>query len=363
VFQFRDKERIGALSKALEGMVTRPMKFMEVCGTHTVSFFRFGLWSLVPDRLSLLSGPGCPVCVTPQREIRKAFHLAQQDGVILATFGDMMRVPVDSSSLEKQRAVGAHVRVVTSALEALDMARENGDKKVVFFAVGFETTAPTVAQTILHAAGEGVSNFFILCAHKLIPPAMRALLDGGEVRVDGFMCPGHVSAIIGSAAYEEISARYSVPCVVSGFEPLDMLETLVMLVEMAARGEARVRNQYRRVVKPQGNRVALESMGEVFGVKDAEWRGLGMIPASGLGLKDGFAGFDAENEFDLKQVEGGEEENKGCRCGDVLRGALVPEECPLFGVACTPSTPLGPCMVSSEGTCGAHYKYRTARDE
>lgn len=357
MLQYRDQELVQAFSKALERLVTRPIKLMEVCGTHTVSFYRFGLRSLVPDALSLVSGPGCPVCVTPQVEIHKAFQLAQQEGVILTTFGDMVRVPVDSSSLENQRAMGADVRVVTSALEALKTAQDNPGRKVVFFAIGFETTAPTVAQAIVSAAEAGMSNFFILAAHKLIPPAMKALLEGGEVKIDGFMCPGHVSAIIGSQVYEEIATAYSVPCVVTGFEPLDMMEALVTLSKMVVNGQAGVNNQYRRVVKPQGNRVAKELMQRVFRVTDARWRGLGIIPDSGLCLSDEFSAFDAERQFDLPPLDTQEDDQRGCRCGDVLRGLLLPQECPLFGTDCTPSSPLGPCMVSSEGTCATHFRY------
>lgn len=363
MLQFRDAEVIRRLGEALARLVDRPLKFMEVCGTHTVSFYRFGLQSLVPQPLSLLSGPGCPVCVTPQSEIRKAFQLAQQEGVILTTFGDMMRVPVDSSSLEKQRATGADVRVVTSAIEALKVAEENPGKRVVFFAIGFETTAPTVAQAINCAQEAGPRNFFVLAAHKLIPPAMNALLEGGEVKIDGFMCPGHVSAIIGSQAYEDIASRFSVPCVVSGFEPLDMMEALLMLVHMAKEGRPQVENQYRRVVKPQGNQVALQSMAKVFRVVDAEWRGLGLIPDSGLRLAEDFLAFDAERQFELEPVALLEEEQRGCRCGDVLRGSLLPEECPLFASVCTPSSPFGPCMVSSEGTCATHYRYGLMNSE
>ncbi len=359
---FRARGATLALARRLAAAVRQPMRLMEVCGTHTVAFLRAGLASLVPQGLSLISGPGCPVCVTSAEDIAAACWLAGQPGVIVTTFGDMVRVPADRRSLEQSRAGGAKVRVVTSPLDSLDIARQNPQAKVVFLAIGFETTAPSVAATIKEAAAEGMENYFVFVAHKLIPPAMEALLSAGEVAIDAYICPGHVSAIIGAKAYEPLAERFRVPCVVTGFEPTDLMEGLCLAAEMVGQGRWGVRNQYRRVVRWEGNARARAVLHEVFQVCDVVWRGLGRIPSSGLALRDEFARFDARRIFDLSAAAGAGEA-PGCRCGEVLRGVIQPGECPLFGTVCTPATPQGACMVSSEGTCRAHYRYRRTGTE
>lgn len=359
---FRGREATAALARRLAEVVRRPVRLMEVCGTHTVAFLRAGLGSLVPEGLSLISGPGCPVCVTSAQDIAAACLLAEQPGVVVTTFGDMVRVPAGGHSLEATRAEGAEVRVVTSALESLEMARQRPQAKVVFLGIGFETTAPSVAATIKAAAREGVDNYFVFVAHKLIPPAMEALLSAGEVALDGYICPGHVSAIIGAQAYERLAERFRVPCVIAGFEPADLMSAMCAAAEMVARSEWGVRNEYRRVVRWEGNGKARAVMEEVFQVGQVVWRGLGVIPDSGLQLREQYARFDARRAFDLSVAERGGDA-PGCRCGEVLRGLIRPRECPLFGAACTPATPQGACMVSSEGTCCAHYRYGAAGGE
>lgn len=333
----------------------RELRFMEVCGTHTMAIFASGLRSLLPKGVRLISGPGCPVCVTPQGYIDRAIAIARQHGVVLATFGDMMRVPASGgTSLERERAGGLQVLVVYSPLDALRYAEAHRDQRLVFLAVGFETTAPAVAATVLRAKELGLSNFMILAGHKLIPPAMEAVLAGGEVRLDGFICPGHVSVIIGSQAYEPIARRHHIGCVVAGFEAADVLLAIAMLAEQLTSGRAEVEIEYRRCVSREGNRSAQELLARVFDVVDAEWRGLGEIPSSGLALKEEYRQFDA-GTLQVELPPSGE--NPGCRCGDVLAGRMQPPECPLYGRACTPASPVGPCMVSSEGSCAAHYKY------
>lgn len=353
---FRDRKATLALAERLAVAVTRPTRLMEVCGTHTVAFLRAGLASLVPERLSLIAGPGCPVCVTSASDIATATLLAEQPEVIVTTFGDMLRVPAGGRSLEASRAQGAKVRVVTSPMESLDLARANPGYKVVFLAIGFETTAPSVAATVKEAAVEDVRNYLVFVAHKLIPPAMEALLESGEVAIDGYLCPGHVSAIIGAQAYQPLAEKFRVPCVVTGFEPTDLLEGMCEAAEMVASGEHGVRNQYRRVVRWEGNERARALVDEVFQVADAEWRGLGVIPRSGLMLRNEFARFDARRAFDLSDAPQAADA-PGCRCGEVLRGLIAPPQCALFGSICTPESPQGACMVSSEGACRAYYRY------
>jgi len=328
---------------------------MEVCGTHTVAIFRHGIRHLLPPNVNLLSGPGCPVCVTPNIEIDKAIALAGEPRVVLATYGDMFKVPGSYKSLEQAKAAGRDVRVVYSALDALSLAINNPERSVIFFAIGFETTAPGVACTILEAERAGVENFFAFVAHKLIPPAMEALVEGGEVRIDGFICPGHVSTVIGSLPYEFIPQKYGIPCVISGFEPLDILQSIDMLLEQREEGKAKVEIQYRRAVRPEGNRLAQGYMYQVFKVGSAVWRGLGEIPESGLKLHHRYQRFDAEKFFEVTMEPS--REHKGCKCGEILRGLNTPPQCPLFAKACTPEHPVGPCMVSSEGSCAAWYHY------
>jgi hydrogenase expression/formation protein HypD len=328
---------------------------MEVCGTHTVAIFKNGIQQLLPEEVNLLSGPGCPVCVTSNADIDKAIALAQNDGIILATFGDMMKVPGSYSSLHQVRAVGADIRVVYSVLDALSMAEDNPARSVVFFGVGFETTAPTTASAIIEAERRGIENFFFLSVHKVIPPAMRALLNSDEVHIDGFICPGHVSTIIGSLPYEFISREYGVPCVIAGFEPLDILQAIDMLLEQIISREPQVSIQYRRAVRKEGNPIALKYLSTVFQVTESCWRGIGIIPDTGLQIAQQYERFDAEKVFNI--ITRPPKEAPGCRCGDVLRGAATPVECGLFARGCTPGHPVGPCMVSTEGTCSAWYLY------
>lgn len=335
----------------------RKIRLMEVCGTHTVAIFRSGIRNILPENISLISGPGCPVCVTPNEDIDKAIAISRQKDVILATYGDMIKVPGSGSSLENERAMGADIRVVYSSLDALEIARKNPQKKVVLMGIGFETTSPTIASAVITAEKENLSNFYVLVFHKVIPPAMKALLDSGEVMIHGFICPGHVSTIIGSHPYEFIARDYGVGCVIVGFEPLDILQGILMLVQMIETEDAKVDIEYRRFVKPEGNPAALRVMDEVFQVCDSKWRGLGIIPKSGLEFKDRYARFNAGLVFDIKIDSS--DEPKGCMCGEILRGVKIPPNCGLFGKVCAPESPVGPCMVSSEGTCAAYFKYDT----
>lgn len=340
---------------ALCARVGRRIQLMEVCGTHTVAIFRSGLRSMLPANLRLVSGPGCPVCVTAQRHIDAAIEIAARPNVILATYGDMIRVPGRRGSLEALRAAGAQIRVVTSARTCLDLARANPGALVVFLGVGFETTAPATAATILEAERAGLDNFCVLMCHKLVVPAMRTLLDAGDVPLDGFLAPGHVSVIIGSDAYLQIAAAYRRPIVVVGFEPPQVLRGLVALVRQIVDGRAAVENVYGVAVRGAGNPVARQLFEQVFVVADTPWRELGVIPASGFELAPRYARFDALQRCGVALGE--DEKHPACRCGEVICGRVEPPECSAFANACTPLTPIGPCMVSSEGTCAAWYKY------
>jgi len=357
VQEFHNAAAARGLVAAIERITSRPLNLMEVCGTHTVAIFRHGIRQLLPPPLSMLSGPGCPVCVTTNADIDKAIALAEQPAVTLATFGDMMKVPGSYQSLQQVKAGGSDVRVVYSPRDAVCMARDNPRRPVVFLAVGFETTAPTIAAALLEAEALGLKNFYLISVHKLIPPAMRALLAAGDVRIDGFICPGHVSVIIGSQPYQFIPQQYGVPCVITGFEPLDVLQGIEMLLRQIAEGRAEVEIQYRRGVRPEGNPLARELVSRVFETSDADWRGLGCIPGSGLKLRPEYKRFDAEESFAINPPP--TKEHKGCLCGDILRGVKTSPECPLFAEACTPERPVGPCMVSSEGTCAGWYQYRS----
>lgn len=339
----------------LSARVGRDVKFMEVCGTHTMAAFRSGLRELLPPGVTLISGPGCPVCVTDTNFIDAAVELSRRPNVIVATFGDLVRVPGSASTLERERAAGARVRIVYSPSDALALAREQPTQEVVFLGIGFETTAPTVAWSIWKAHQEGLNNYSVLCAHKTMPHAMEALLQDQEVGVDGFVCPGHVSVITGAQMYRFICERYHIPCVVSGFEPWDMLKTIAMLMAQVADGRAEVEVEYSRSVSDQGNLAAQRLLAEVFTECAASWRGLGTIPRSGLQIRPAYAVHDAAQRLGVTFGEG--QVHPGCRCGDVLRGVRTPPSCPLFAKACTPVHPLGPCMVSAEGTCAAYYKY------
>jgi hydrogenase expression/formation protein HypD len=360
VDEFRSQELsrkiLGRIREIIPG---RRVNIMEVCGTHTHAFFRFGLDKLLAPQIRLIAGPGCPVCVSAQSYIDTAIKLAQDKDIIIATFGDMLRLPGGKSTLEKERARQASVAVVYSALDALQLARKNPGKKIVFLAVGFETTAPTIALSILSAKKEKLKNLFFLSSLKLIPPAMGYLLKDKRLKIDAFLCPGHVSAIIGLEPYRFIAQKYRIPCCVAGFEPLDILEGIYLLLQQLRQTKPKVVNQYARAVTGAGNKKAQGFMREVFRTTAADWRGLGRIPDSGLKLKNAFAKFDAEKQFrfKLKNPRTQEPANK-CKCGDVLKGLINPTECPLFAKICNPDSPIGPCMVSSEGACNAHYRYR-----
>ncbi|MFW6414216.1 MAG: hydrogenase formation protein HypD [Verrucomicrobiota bacterium] len=344
--------------KSLASRLPRPAKIMEVCGTHTMAVFQAGLQALLPENLSLLAGPGCPVCVTPTRYLDKALAMARQPDTVITTFGDMLRVPGSAGSLETARADGCDIRVVYSPADALELARRSPGIRVIFLGVGFETTVPAVAWTIREADRTGVTNYLVLSGHKTMPNAMSSLLHDPELAVDGFLCPGHVSAIIGASPYAPLSEHYGSPCVIAGFQPQDIVVALRLLLSQLVAGEARVEIQYTRAVTWEGNKAAQAMINTVFEGSDAEWRGIGTIPESGLTIKDEFAGHDAERVFCNIQIPPAREVSS-CRCGDVLKGICAPPDCPLFEKHCTPSNPVGPCMVSSEGTCAAYYKFTT----
>jgi hydrogenase expression/formation protein HypD len=331
---------------------------MEVCGTHTVNLFRSGVKSLLTASVRLISGPGCPVCVTSAGYVDAACELAARDGVTICTYGDMVRVPGRRGSLEQARGRGAQVTVVYSARDAVRIAREQPERTVVFLAVGFETTAPATAAAVVEADRTAVANLLIMPAHKLVVPAIEALLAAGDVPIDGFLCPGHVSVIIGAGAYHPIAQGHRKPCVVAGFEPVNMLRGILGLLSQLAEGRAEVENVYGVAVSEQGNQIARKMIDEVFQVAPAVWRAMGTIDASGLALRHRFRRFDALEHFGVAM--GGDYEPAGCRCGQVIQGKVEPPACALFGRSCTPLTPVGPCMVSSEGACAAWYKYSPA---
>ncbi|MCL4457067.1 MAG: hydrogenase formation protein HypD [Nitrospirae bacterium] len=343
------------LIKNLYNKINRPVNLMEVCGTHTVAIFKHGIRSLLPEGLRLLSGPGCPVCVTSIKDIDKAIALSMLDNAILCTFGDMMRVPGAKKSLSEARAEGADIRVVYSPLDCLKIAEENENKKVIFFSAGFETTTPSVAGTIFEAERRQINNFFIYSVNKLVPPALDVLLQSDDVRIDGFIMPGHVSTIIGSKPYDFIASKHSTPCVITGFGADDILSGITMLLKQIAEGRAAVEIQYKSVVTENGNQKAVEFINKYFEPCDSYWRGIGSLPQSGLKLRDEYKQRDAEVVFKIDVPDSSEP--KGCQCGLVLRGVKIPSECPLFGKACTPEKPIGACMVSMEGSCAAYYKY------
>ena len=336
----------------------RHVRLMEFCGGHTVTIMKHGIRQLLPETIDMLSGPGCPVCVTANADLDKAIALAKEPDVIITTFGDMLRVPGSRSSLQKTRADGADIRIVYSTIDALQFARANPEKSVIFIGIGFETTAPTIAASILKADEEGIKNYYVLSLHKVCPPVIKALLDSGEVKLDGLICPGHVSAIIGSRPWEFAASDYGIACVVTGFEPLDVLLSVDMLVNQLEQGEPRVEIAYRRGVTTEGNLRAQELMNIVFEPSPASWRGIGSVPHSGLRLRKKYERFDAEQAFDIDP--GPTLEHKGCICGDILRGVKTPQDCKLFRNSCTPEHPVGPCMVSSEGSCASYYHYGTA---
>ena len=359
VDEFRDPKLVEKISARIISINPgTKINIMEVCGTHTQNFCRFGLDGLLPKNIRLISGQGCPVCVSSQGYIDSAIEMAKDKGALIVTFGDMLRIPGTRSSLEKEKTRFGNVRVVYSPLDSLSIARANPDKKVIFLAVGFETTAPTIALSILAAKKEKLRNLFFFSALKLIPPAMKYLLADKRLKIDGFLCPGHVSVIIGTRAYEFIPRKYKTACCVAGFEPVDILEGIEMILEQIISNKPYVANQYTRIVAREGNPQARKIINRVFQRTDADWRGFGVIRESGLKLSNEFSGFDAsrifspaKNKIKIKAV-------KKCRCGDVLKGLISPADCTLFAKACQPDRPIGPCMVSSEGACNAYYKFR-----
>ncbi len=353
--EYRDQMVAWKLVEKIKEISHRKVRLMEVCGTHTMSIFRSGIRTLLPGTISLISGPGCPVCVTTQGDIDAFIALARQKDVIVTTFGDLLRVPGTDSSLQKERANGRDIRVVYSTIDALETARKNPGKKIVFLGVGFETTAPTIAASILTAAEARIENYFVYSAHKLVPPALAALMETEDIEIDGFILPGHVSVIIGTSAYSTFSEKYQVPCVVSGFEPADILQAIFGLVGQLESGCAALVNGYQRAVTSEGNVQAKKIMQEVFETADVSWRGIGFISKSGLKLKKEFESFDAQRAFQIPVTDS--EDVRGCACGEILRGLKDPPECPLYKKICTPLEPVGPCMVSSEGTCAAFYRY------
>jgi hydrogenase expression/formation protein HypD len=364
VDEFRDAE----LGRMLAGEIVatvepgRHYKLMEVCGGHTHSIYKYGVDDLLPENVELVHGPGCPVCVIPMGRVDDGIAIARQDGVIFTCFGDMMRVPGSNGSFLEAKAEGADIRMVYSPLDALRIAKANPDREVVFFAIGFETTAPSTALTLRRARAEGVTNFSCMCNHVTIVPPLRALLDSPDLRLDGFVGPGHVSTVVGARPFEFIPAEYDKPVVVSGFEPVDILQSVLMILRQLRDGRREVENQYKRVVPYEGNLKALEVMAEVFALRPHfEWRGLGFISHSGLRLSDAYADLDAEQRWTVPGVRVADP--KACQCGEVLKGVIKPYECKVFGTACTPERPIGTCMVSSEGACAAYYNYgRFARE-
>lgn len=352
---FKDPVLARGLIKSIQALAPEHATLMEVCGTHTVAIARNGIRDLMPEGCKLASGPGCPVCVTANRDIDAVIALARVENVILTTFGDMTRVPGSSSSLLKEQAAGRDVRIVYSPLDALSIAQANPDRPVVFVGVGFETTTPLVAMAIKRAAALGLKNFSVYAAHKNMPGALDVLMGDSELKVDALILPGHVSTIIGIEPYRFLAEKYGIPGVITGFEPLDVLQGIAMLMRQLHEGRAEIENAYARGVMAEGNPVALAAIDDVFETCTATWRGLGPIEGSGYRIREQYAQFDALRRFEPEIEE--TREPRGCRCGDVLRGIMAPNECPLFRTVCSPENPVGPCMVSSEGSCAAYYRY------
>lgn len=369
VSEFRDPAHARHLAREIAALLPdvpqspgRPLRFMEVCGGHTHAIFRYGVADLLPAGIEFVHGPGCPVCVLPMGRVDDCVTLAEMPGVIFATFGDAMRVPGSRKSLLQARAEGADVRVVYSPMDALDLARRHPQREVVFFALGFETTMPSTALTVLQASQEGIDNFSVFCNHITIIATIRAILDSPEMSLDGFIGPGHVSMVIGDQPYRFIPERYRKPMVIAGFEPLDVLQSVWMLLRQLAEGRCTVENQYARVVRGDGNHPALQAIGEVFELREYfEWRGLGSIDHSGVRLTEKYARFDAERRYRLDNPRIADP--KACQCGEVLKGVIKPAQCKLFGTRCTPESPMGALMVSSEGACAAYYQYGRTRAE
>ncbi|EFA70253.1 hydrogenase formation protein HypD [Cylindrospermopsis raciborskii S07] len=365
VDEFRNPEKAQGLQKEIAQLSlqisrnshkNKHLKIMEVCGGHTHAIFKYGIEEILPDNIELIHGPGCPVCVMPKGRVDDAIALCQNQQIIFTTFGDAMRVPGSKTSLLQAKAEGADIRMVYSPLDSLKIAKENPEKEIVFFGLGFETTAPSTAFTILQAAAENIRNFSLFSNHVLVIPALEALLANPDLQLDGFVGPGHVSMVIGTDPYEFIPERYHKPIVISGFEPLDIFQSIWMLLKQIEENRCEVENQYNRLVEKGGNQNAIQAMNQVFTVREKfEWRGLGEIPNSGLKIRPEYAQFDAEAKFTIPNLK--VPDHKACQCGEILKGVLKPWECKVFGTACTPETPIGTCMVSSEGACAAYYKY------
>jgi hydrogenase expression/formation protein HypD len=358
VDEFRDADMARALSAKITSLCEpgREYKFMEVCGGHTHTIYKHGLEDYLPENITLVHGPGCPVCVIPMGRIDDSIHIARQPGVLMTSFGDMMRVPGSGGNFFDSNAEGTNIRMVYSPLDSLKVARQNPDMHVVFMAIGFETTAPSTAMTLLRAEKEGIENFSVFCNHITIIPAIKAILDSPDLRLDGFIGPGHVSTVIGCRPYEFIARDYGKPIVVAGFEPLDILQSIYMLMLQLTEGRSEVENQYSRVVPWNGNVTALRAIAETMELRPYfEWRGLGFISHSALRVREKYAKFDAELKFEIPGVRVADP--KACQCGEVLKGVLKPWECKVFGTACTPETPIGTCMVSPEGACAAYYNF------
>ena len=361
--EFREPERVGSLLEAIADLTRkvvaergRPLHIMEVCGGHTHAIFKYGIANMLPPEIELVHGPGCPVCVLPIGQVDDCVAIAETPGVIFTTFGDAMRVPGSKKSLLQAKAEGADIRMVYSPLDALALARANPDREVVFFGLGFETTMPATAFTILQADAERIRNFSVFCNHITIIPTMQALLESPDLNLDGFLGPGHVSMIIGTRSYQFVADKYRLPLVVAGFEPLDILHSLWLVVKQLAEGRAEIENQYGRVVLEDGNAAALDAIARVFELREFfEWRGLGSIDRSGVRMRQAYAQFDAERKFALPSQRIADPQS--CQCGEVLKGLIRPRQCKVFGTACTPETPLGALMVSSEGACAAYYQY------
>ena len=353
--EYRDPEISRKIVERIKGTSHKQIRLMEVCGTHTMSIFKSGIRGLLPATVSLLSGPGCPVCVTSQNEIDAFIALSRFDDVTITTFGDLIRVPGTDSSLQKERAEGRDIRVVYSTFDALEIARKNPNKKVAFLGIGFETTAPTIAASIFTAIEMKLDNYFVFCAHKVLPPALDILMKVKETKIDGFILPGHVSVIIGIKAYLPFFEQYQIPCVVAGFEPVDILQAILMLVGQIEAGGPELVNGYKRAVTFDGNQKAQKIMEDVFETIDVEWRGIGNISKSGLKIREEFEAYDARKVFKIEIADS--MDPKGCACGEILTGLKIPSECPLYKKTCTPMDPVGPCMVSSEGTCAAYYRF------
>ncbi|MDE3234484.1 MAG: hydrogenase formation protein HypD [Bacteroidota bacterium] len=356
--EYRDPELVETFIKELHRITTKPWTLMEICGGQTHSLVKNGLLDMLPSHITMVHGPGCPVCVTSVSVIDEAIYLAEQPGTILCSFGDMLRVPGSSKSLLQAKAEGADIRILYSPLEAVQLAKENPDKQVVFFAVGFETTAPANALSIVHADRQGINNYSILASHVLVPPAMEAILGDEENKIDAFLAAGHVCTIMGIEEYFPVAEKYRCPIVVTGFEPVDLLQGILMAVQQLESNEYKVENQYARSVQREGNRLAQNTISEVFTVSDRIWRGIGNIPQSGYEVNERYKNFNARIRFNIDLPSA--EENKECISGDIMKGLKKPMQCPNFGTKCTPEHPLGAPMVSSEGACAAYYHYANA---